>query len=1672
LDPGKYIVEEVLSGGYVTKDNVDVAITLASGETHGVDEGTTFMNYKLASVNGIKLLDANADGLKQAGENTPISGITINLYKDLNGDGTLQADERDGVIDGDAQDTPFKTTATAADGTWSFTGLDPGKYIVEEVLSGGYVTKDNVDVAITLASGETHGVDEGTTFMNYKTASVNGIKLLDANADGLKQAGENTPISGITINLYKDLNGDGTLQPDERDGVIDGDAQDTPFKTTSTAADGTWSFTGLDPGKYIVEEVLSGGYVTKDNVDVAITLASGETHGVDEGTTFMNYKTASVNGIKLLDLDADGVHDAGENTPISGITINLYKDLNGDGTLQADERDGVIDGDAQDTPFKTTATAADGTWSFSGLDPGKYIVEEVLSGGYVTNDNVDVAITLASGETHGVDEGTTFMNYKAASVNGIKLLDADADGVKDAGENTPISGITINLYKDLNGDGTLQADERDGVIDGDAQDTPFKTTATAADGTWSFNGLDPGKYIVEEVLSGGYVTKDNVDVAITLASGETHGVDEGTTFMNYKTASVNGIKLLDADADGVKDAGENTPISGITINLYKDLNGDGTLQADERDGVIDGDAQDTPFKTTATAADGTWSFSGLDPGKYIVEEVLSNGYVTKDNVDVAITLASGETHGVDEGTTFMNYKTASVNGIKLLDADADGVHDAGENTPISGITINLYKDLNGDGVLQPDERDGVIDGDAQDTPFKTTATAADGTWSFSGLDPGKYIVEEVLSGGYVTKDNVDVAITLASGETHGVDEGTTFMNYKAASVNGIKLLDANADGLKQAGENTPISGITINLYKDLNGDGTLQADERDGVIDGDSQDTPFKTTATAADGTWSFTGLDPGKYIVEEVLSGGYVTKDNVDVAITLASGETHGVDEGTTFMNYKTASVNGIKLLDANADGLKQAGENTPISGITINLYKDLNGDGTLQADERDGIIDGDSQDSPFKTTATAADGTWSFSGLDPGKYIVEEVLSNGYVTKDNVDVAITLASGETHGVDEGTTFMNYKPASVNGIKLLDANANGLKDATENTPISGITINLYKDLNGDGVLQADERDGIIDGDSQDAPFKTTSTAADGTWSFSNLDPGKYVVEEVLSNGYVTKDNVDVAITLASGETHGVDEGTTFMNYKPASVNGIKLLDLDADGIKDANENTPVSGITINLYKDLNGDGVLQADERDGVIDGDSQDSPFKTTTTAADGTWSFSGLDPGKYLVQEVLSGGYQSSDKTTIALTLASGESHGVDADTTFMNYVNGSIHGLKFNDLDADGKLDGADSPMAGITIQLKGDVDGNGTIDTQTTTTDANGHFSFENLHPGTYTISELFTDGTNWGATVDHNNDGIGDATTTVTVLSGQEVVAVAGEAGQLDSLHTEVNVGDALTFGNHQLGALGLTPGFWYNHEYVWDAPISGSDTSNGKADGKGVSLASKLAAAGTITAPDIANLLPNNPLAGGTSDVDGDNHKDLFFQGADGNLVIQWDDAQETVGAANGTGGDKLGDFVRYAVTTALNEVGVPNFNAPNGLLGDIADWLIKYGGVTKIDTNNDGTTDTFVLKYNNKHETDNPGNGQDGNVPKAKDGVSGFGYSTSVKASSAAWQTGDPAHGVPSGSQIFADMNATTDGATGSNMLVSMNQSMVLMANDNGDYFGVLGVAPNTHDGYLHLT
>ncbi len=87
---------------------------------------------------------------------------------------------------------------------------------------------------------------------------------------------------------------------------------------------------------------------------------------------------------------------------------------------------------------------------------------------------------------------------------------------------------------------------------------------------------------------------------------------------------------------------------------------------------------------------------------------------------------------------------------------------------------------------------------------------------------------------------------------------------------------------------------------------------------------------------------------------------------------------------------------------------------------------------------------------------------------------------------------------------------------------------------------------------------------------------------------------------------------------------------------------------------------------------------------------------------------------------------------------------ADFGFYKVVPGSIGDQVWYDADADGVMDPSEAGLANVDVKLYQDTNGNGVVDAgepllATTTTDANGVYTFNNLPAGTYVVDVVETD---------------------------------------------------------------------------------------------------------------------------------------------------------------------------------------------------------------------------------------------------------------------------------------------------------------------------------------------
>jgi len=113
----------------------------------------------------------------------------------------------------------------------------------------------------------------------------------------------------------------------------------------------------------------------------------------DDETTFLN-GTSTIGDFVWRDLDRDGNQDGGSETGIANVTLKLYWDKNGNGTLDTD--DPLID---------TTTTNASGGYDFTGVPNGKFLVQvdrldsDITGLGYGPTTKVVHAVTITTAST-------------------------------------------------------------------------------------------------------------------------------------------------------------------------------------------------------------------------------------------------------------------------------------------------------------------------------------------------------------------------------------------------------------------------------------------------------------------------------------------------------------------------------------------------------------------------------------------------------------------------------------------------------------------------------------------------------------------------------------------------------------------------------------------------------------------------------------------------------------------------------------------------------------------------------------------------------------------------------------------------------------------------------------------------------------------------------------------------------------------------------------------------------------------------------------------------------------------------------------------------------------------------------------------------------------------------
>ena len=599
------------------------------------------------------------------------------------------------------------------------------------------------------------------------------------------------------------------------------------------------------------------------------------------------------------------------------------------------------------------------------------------------------------------------------------------------------------------------------------------------------------------------------------------------------------------------------------------------------------------------------------------------------------------------------------------------------------------------------------------TPDACEAGAAAGTYD---VNSGVWTIGDLTAGSHAS---LYVTVRLNDGT-----DGKTITNN--VEFKDLPPYDVNLNNNKASTSITVKHRLAGKVYFDKNDSSSYTAGEEgfNGVTVNlvDAAGAVVATTTTDADGNYSFAKLGAGTYTVKVVKDGDLAnltqtedpdgTKDNASGAITLNAD--NPVRENVNFGYVKKHAISGNIYQDENRDKTKN-GDDINLSGVTVTL---VDGSGNVVA-----------------TTTTDASGNYNFPGLLDGTYTVKVDTTGKLAGFEQTEDPSGAANSQSNPItftrndpDVADVNFGYVPDySIAGNVYRDSNRSESKDATE-TVFQGVTVNLV-DASGNVVA-------------------TTTTDADGNYSFSKLPAGDYTVK-VVKDGAIkdmdqtedpdgTKDNASGKISI--GADNPTQTGVNF-GYNPNNtIKGSVYRDDNRSSSRDGSEEG-YQGQTVQL---LDQDGNVVA-----------------TTTTAVDGSYSFEHLPDGTYSVKVVKDGALTDTEQTEDPDGTKDNASEPITLDPTqsvkegvnFGYVPDYSLSGTIYRDGNRSASHDSTENPYAGVTVNL---LDSAGNV-VATTTTDANGGYSFSKLPAGDYRV-KVDTTGTLKGLDQTEDPDGIADST--------------------------------------------------------------------------------------------------------------------------------------------------------------------------------------------------------------------------------------------------------------------------------------------------------------------------
>ena len=1063
------------------------------------------------------------------------------------------------------------------------------------------------------------------------TSEISGIAWYDSSGTGVLQE-KARPQAGVAVSLYR----------------VDENGKETWLLQHNTAADGTYAFTGLDAGTYVLRakapsdhlfiEPKAGGSVIlpalgDDSTSLPIVLGEGQ--AVRDAHIGVSRRSCYIKAYVFEDANQNGGRSTAEPV-LRYVPLTLWFDYNG-----------------QSVPIATEKTDKDGCATFWQLTPGTYRLSVALPDPYIigplgekingwyncfppcdSGEGEAGPFTIERGESLGVGVGAV----STGSVRGTVWLDADMDGLR--GSESGYAGATVRLES-----------EEAGVS---------RHLVTDETGEYRFERLLPGEYTLTVTLP--------ESAMFTLPGGDSL-MTAGYDFSDSAVVTVQNEQETAVRPVGVM------PVTTLTVHVYNDLNANGAHEAEE-----------PPF---------AGALLEVMVGEETVASVLSDGegtafvpVVRGGDMDVHLVLPAGQVltvEGADNDFT-APAATGDLTQPLTLPHGQDTLLQAGVTLPAS-ISGMLFDDGNISGILEEGEQGlggfTVQAVNARGEVVAQTQTDGTGVYTLQNLLPQAHFVRFCLVDAYVFTgysetgapvENDVIAQTAAYGETDavllspgqnvtGVDGGI----FRSATVSGSVLLETGIESL-------PVEGGMPDIYVAL-------LDEYGAEV----SDTT--TVYTDENGSFYLKGALPGTYMLEYVLPEGACftrpksgTESFVTEPFTLDAADDRTAE--TLYAIY-TGTLSGTLYHDVNLDAVYGADEPV-LSDVTIAL---LNRDLDFEYETR-----------------TLDDGRYTFEGLRPGAYTVSVTLPAGYGFAYDASSLLAPQAGGAGSASfdmpiggrmEERNIAAAQPASLKGTVFFDNQNNNVLDAGD-PGAGGITL-AFKSVNGPQsyTVQSDEN---------------------GVFLLDALVPGSYTLRVTLAGDCIPADGNPAELiegfwTSEVAFADGEAAAPAYAILRYARVAG-HVWSMDGSL-------TGVAGRSVTLYQN----GVVR-----------------QTVVTDPEGAFEFLQLKPGAYSLDcDLPEGNYRfarradTEDRDSFILadegSMAFIVPLGADmADCDIGIGAMGMLGDTAWLDVNGNGLQDAEEPGVPGIVVELYqyGEL-------AATAETDIYGHYLLRDLYPGTYTV---------------------------------------------------------------------------------------------------------------------------------------------------------------------------------------------------------------------------------------------------------------------------------------------------------------------------------------------------